>query len=202
METRQHGFTLWELLVTIAVAGILLGIAVPSFSNFQRSNAMAAAANDLVTGTLLARSEAVKRQAPVVLCITADPFADRPACGADQRGAFIVFVDDNGDDETQPTDDNGVLDDGEEVLLRSAAPGGRIRLFMESPAVTYGRNGFPRGAATRFLFCDDRGIGSEIGGRSAARVMMVDPTGRGTIRADVATVEATLAAIPGAECGS
>ena len=195
MGTRQHGFTLWEVMMTVVVAGIVLGLAVPSFQEFQRSNTMAAAANNLVTGTLLARSEAVKRQAAVTLCITADPTADVPVCASDDGGAFVVFVDETGNG-------NGVVDGDDTVVLRSLAPAGRVRLSMDDPVVTYGPNGFPRsGATTRFLLCDDRGLRTEVGGQSAARVLVIDPTGRGTIRSDAATVEAAAAALD-EECGA
>lgn len=170
--------------MTVVVAGIVLGLAVPSFSSFQRSNAMAAAVNDLVTGTLLARSEAVKRQLPVTLCVTADPSAESPVCGADPAGAFVVFADEDGDAE---------LDSNDVVLLRSSAPGGRLRVWMDDPVVTYGSSGFLRSsAAAHFLFCDGRGTRPEAGGRSAARVVLIDPAGRGTIRSDQVFVEAAV----------
>lgn len=194
MGTREHGFTLWEVMMAVVVAGIVLGLAVPSFQEFQRSNAMAAAANDLVSGTLLARSEAVKRQVPVTLCITADPSAEVPVCAADPGGGFVVFVDEAGGG-------NAAVDGTDTVLLRSAAPGGRITVSMDHHVVTYGPNGFPRPAfATRFLFCDDRGPRTKVGGRAAARVMLIDPTGRGTIRSDAETVQAVIAGLD-AECG-
>lgn len=194
MRTVQHGFTLWEVMMAVVVAGIVLGLAVPSFQEFQRSNAMAAAANDLVTGTLLARSEAVKRQVPVTLCITADPSAEVPLCEADSGGGFVVFVDEEGGG-------NAAVDDADTVLLRSTAPGGRITLSMDHHVVTYGPNGFPRpSSATRFLFCDDRGTRTEAGGRAAARVMLLDPTGRGTIRSDIETVQSVVKALD-ADCG-
>jgi type IV fimbrial biogenesis protein FimT len=85
MNTRQQrGFTLWELLMTLLVAGILLGIGVPNVMEFQRNGAMSSAANDLVTGVLLARTEAVKRQVPVTLCLSADPDAVTPTCSAER----------------------------------------------------------------------------------------------------------------------
>src|SRR5262245_38482984 len=103
-DRRQRGYTLWELLVTLAVAGVLLGIGIPNFMEFQRNGAMTAAANDLVTGALLARSEALKLQsgAPVVLCLSANPLDDVPTCDIDDvldetnRG-FIVYVDADGE---------------------------------------------------------------------------------------------------------
>jgi len=180
-------------MVTVAVAGIVLGLAVPGFQEFHRTNAMAAAANDLVTGTLLARSEAVKRQTAVTLCITADPTAETPVCASDDGGAFVVFVDEAGDG-------NGIVDGSDTVLLRSSTAGGRLRVSMDNHLVTYGANGFPRDPSTvRFLFCDDRGLRTAAGGLPAARVMLLDPTGRGTIRSDAATVESAAAALD-AEC--
>lgn len=195
MKTRQQGFTLWELMVVLAVAGIILSLAVPSFREFHRSSTMTAAANGLVSGLLIARSEAVKRQLPVTFCITADPAAEVPACVADSGGAFVVFVDEAGNG-------NAVIDGDDIVLMRSSAPGGRVTLFMQSHTVTYGANGFPRGAATRFLFCDDRGTALAAGGQSAARVLLIDPTGRGTIRSDPALVAETATLIAGGECGA
>ncbi len=93
---RQSGFTLWELLITMLVAGLLLAIGVPSFRDAQRNSAITAAANDLITGLLAARAEAVKRQVPVTLCASPDPSAANPVCaqdGAGANGGFIVWVD-------------------------------------------------------------------------------------------------------------
>jgi len=192
---RPRGFTIWELMMAITVAGIVLGLAVPSFMEFQRTNAMAAATNDLVTATLLARSEAVKRQAPVTLCTSPDPAAEKPACGAAPSGGFIVFVDDDAD---------AAVDSDEDVLLRRPAPGGTIRVWSDAAHLIYARNGSPRDAAggaasaTRFLLCDDRGNRPASGG-SAARVVVIDGAGRGTMRQAIDIV-ATAAAALGADC--
>lgn len=59
------GFTLIELMVTIAVAAILLAVAVPSFRHLIISNRLTTAANDVVTALTVARSEAIKRNADV-----------------------------------------------------------------------------------------------------------------------------------------
>ncbi len=180
--------------MTLVVAGIILGLAAPSFREFQRSNAMTSAANDLVTAALLARSEAVKRQLPVTLCITEDPAAAAPVCTSSRAGAFVVFVDASGDG-------NAVVAAEDVVLLRGLAPGGPLRLFMNHPAVTYGPSGFLRNAAAaRFLFCDDRSVAAASRGQSPARVLLLDPTGRSSIRSDVATVQTTLALLEDAEC--
>ena len=59
--------TLLELMVTLTVATVLLSVAVPSFRQFVASQRMRTASYELVSHLLLARSEAVKRSAPVEL---------------------------------------------------------------------------------------------------------------------------------------
>jgi prepilin-type N-terminal cleavage/methylation domain-containing protein len=82
MNTKtQNGFTLLEFLVAVAVAGIVLGFGVPSFMEFQRNNALINAANEMVSGLYLARTEAVKRQVPVTLCGSLDSLVAVSACG-------------------------------------------------------------------------------------------------------------------------
>lgn len=67
-DARQKGFTLLELLFTIAVAAIILSVGVPGFMNFINNNRAVTDTNDLVTAMNLGRSEATRRGAPVVLC--------------------------------------------------------------------------------------------------------------------------------------
>jgi len=64
---RKGGFTLLELMVVMAVLGVLLTTAVPSFKESMDRNAVTAAANNLLSSILLARSEAVKRETTVTV---------------------------------------------------------------------------------------------------------------------------------------
>lgn len=56
-----RGFTLFELLITIAIVAILAGIALPNFSELMRRMTVSETTNELVGALNLARSEAVKR---------------------------------------------------------------------------------------------------------------------------------------------
>src|SRR4051812_11142647 len=97
---HESGFTLWELLITLLVAGILIGIGVPNVMEFQRNGAMTAAANQLLTGAIMARTEAVKRQSPVGMCLSANPTAAIPTCAPNAVAdattlGFVVWVDED-----------------------------------------------------------------------------------------------------------
>jgi len=69
---RLRGFTLIELMVTIVLMAILLALAVPSFDGVRLSNRLTSYANALVASSQLARSEAIKRNAPVTVCASAN----------------------------------------------------------------------------------------------------------------------------------
>lgn len=66
--TRPRGFTLVELMVTIAVAAILITIAVPGFQALVQNNRATTLANQLTTAINLARSEAIRRGEIVSVC--------------------------------------------------------------------------------------------------------------------------------------
>ncbi|MEJ2362759.1 MAG: prepilin-type N-terminal cleavage/methylation domain-containing protein, partial [Gammaproteobacteria bacterium] len=56
----SKGFTLIELMVTIAVIAIMAGLAVPRLNNFMRSNRLTSQINSFISALQVARSEAVK----------------------------------------------------------------------------------------------------------------------------------------------
>lgn len=68
----RGGFTLVELMVVITVLAILLVIAVPSFDGIRLSSRLSAYATELMAGSQLARTEAIKRNAPVTMCVSSN----------------------------------------------------------------------------------------------------------------------------------
>lgn len=62
-----YGFTLIEMLVTLTVLGVLMGVAVPSFRTFVAGQKVKTASHDLMTALVIARSEAIKRNANVTV---------------------------------------------------------------------------------------------------------------------------------------
>lgn len=68
----DSGFTLIELLVTLTVAVILATVAVPNFQSLLNSSRLASDYNEVLSGINYARSEAIKRRAPVQFEATSD----------------------------------------------------------------------------------------------------------------------------------
>src|ERR1044072_8809018 len=65
---RTAGFTMIELMITVAVASVLMAVAVPSFNQMIASGRLTSQSNDMLVAINLARSEAIKRNANVTLC--------------------------------------------------------------------------------------------------------------------------------------
>jgi type IV fimbrial biogenesis protein FimT len=89
MSRTQRGFTMIELMVTVAILAVITAIAVPSLRGFiQRSNA-ASAANTMLTSFALARSEAIRGNARVTVC----PSRNGDNCDGAWADGWIVFLD-------------------------------------------------------------------------------------------------------------
>lgn len=67
MQRKVTGFTLIELMITIAIASIFALIAIPSMSQMAKSNAVSSYTNSIFNSILLAKSEASKRSDTITL---------------------------------------------------------------------------------------------------------------------------------------
>ena len=107
-----RGFSLLELLVTIAVAAILLAVAIPSYRSVVQRNAMAATVNDLVGDLNYARSQAVTRGRRVYVCKS----SGNASCASDGDWSqgWIVYA---------PEPDDDTPERGNILRVRSALEG-------------------------------------------------------------------------------
>lgn len=83
---RNTGFTLLELVITVAVLAIALAVAVPSFQGITNRNRLTSVANELVAAVQLARMEALRRNERVVVC----PTTDGSACSGGNWMRIVV----------------------------------------------------------------------------------------------------------------
>lgn len=182
MATRipphDFGFTIVELIVAMAVAAILLGLAVPSFQETIRNNRMAANVNEFVGALNLARSEAIKRGMPVTVCKDGGGGAAcNPPPAAQWEQGWIVFSDRTG---------NGAVDAADSDTVLRVYPALRINYTFRgnNPVinrVTYNTRGFA--VAGTLVMCDDRGFGAN------ARAIVIARTGRAqSIQAPASTL--------------
>lgn len=142
----SKGFTLIELMVTLAVLAILLTVAVPGLAMFVQNNRLAAQANDLVTALAYARSEAVSRAVRVAVCGRQD---DLNCTGSGiWDGGFLVFVD---------ADGNGAPDGAGDILRVRAPMEGANTLRSNRAVVTFQPSGFSTGSNATVNLCDTRG---------------------------------------------
>lgn len=87
----SKGFTLIELMVTIAVLAIVVTVAAPSFSGLLADNRASALANELQGALQLARSEAIKRRETVTVC-RSNADQDECADGTNWAGGWLVAL--------------------------------------------------------------------------------------------------------------
>ena len=111
---HQLGFTLIELMISVSVAGILAGVAVPSLGGMVEQTRTSAAISSLTTHMALARVAAISRNRRAVLC----PSNDGAQCRSDTdwSGGWMLFLDDDG---------NRKPDVNEDVLRVDLAPTSR-----------------------------------------------------------------------------
>jgi type IV fimbrial biogenesis protein FimT len=140
-----RGFTMIEGLVVLAVAAVLLGVAAPDFSRTLSERALAVQASQFMSALRFARSEAVKRGQPVVVCASdaaAPGVRCQPEGRADWRAGWIVFVDPAGDEGPEPA-----------RLLRVQQPFARTGGIEGTRSeMTFTAAGFSVNAASHFRF--------------------------------------------------
>ena len=158
---RTRGITLLELLFAMALLALVLGFGAPGFHEIALNARRAEQVNALLRGLHLARSTAILRAQPVVLCKSG---ATRQ-CVSDTRTwseGWLIFA--NRDRDSPPR-----VDPDEDVLAMQP-PTEHVTLRANRHAVTYWPVALA-GTTVTFVFCDERGA-------SAARAIIVSQTGR------------------------
>ena len=160
MLARDYGFSLLELLMTIAVTTLILTLGLPSLRTLTARNAQRVELDALFHAVHLARKASIMRRVPVSLCPSVDGATCSP--GRDWSGGFLVF-------ENSDRDEPPELDAGEILLHRHVASG--------SVTITANRRGFTL-RATFLRATNGSLVVCDHAGRVAPRALVVSYTGR------------------------
>jgi type IV fimbrial biogenesis protein FimT len=189
-QPKTHGgFTLIELIITLAVAALLFGLAIPPMSSFIKNNRLSTQTNQMVAHINMARGEAIKRGRVVILCRSNNPTAAAPVCQGDPgpdvannwSKGWLIYA-------TTATSGQRAYQAGDSLLAVGAGIPSGVTITSNSDGniyLAFNPNGsLVSGNTQRYAICDDR---NEAGGR----VIELSPTGRPNILHTTASGTAT-----------
>lgn len=143
----SRGFTWVELLVTLAILGVLSALGAPGLRALLEQRAVSTQAGALADALRLTRAEAVKRRQRVTICNTPNPDAATPVCASASTNwstGWLIFADANG---------NKVREAHEALLhlQQALTPTVGLTLQHNKPAITFGGVGLAVANNASFL---------------------------------------------------
>jgi len=143
MRQRTQGVTLYELLLTLALVGIVAATGLPAFERTLARNRQAIEINALFHALHLARKESIMRRKVVSLCPSLD--GEQCTAGTDWSSGWIMF--ENSDRDSPPRVDAG------EFVLQAHRVAGQVQIDANRKGFTL-RATFLRATNGTFVVCD------------------------------------------------
>ena len=162
---KENGFTLIEMMIAIALTGILLSMAIPALDMFTKNAKQTGAINDFVSSMHIARSTAITTNFRVTVCASAGG-ANCEAVSWDQ--GWIVFGDRNSDQTVNGAEVIVAASDGIDGLAIQSGEFGQFLMYRPNGRVM---NASINNNSGQFTVCDNRGA-------DHAKVLIIDLSGR------------------------
>ena len=194
-KRAQNGFTLYELMITLLIVGVVLTLGMPNLTAFTQNSRITTTANNLHAAFQVARSEAARSKATITICASDNSMDATADCQGNWEDGFIIFLDLNGDIARAGAD---------ESVLRAhpaVAKGVNLVIANNSTYFSFASTGLGRGnvggqpAVSQIIVCDERGLVETSKDFSAGRLFVATPLGRATVLRDYTMVNSALALI-------
>ena len=159
-------------MVTVAIVGILISIAVPSFREIMAQNVINSATSTLASDINFARSEALKRGVTVMLCPSTDPY-DSCSDTGEWQGGWIICLDRNNNQSC-----SNVVANGEDLVRVQQNLPANLQIntanLVEVKTISFDRTG-----ATANIGLDITATNLNTDGQTAtSRAICISVTGR------------------------
>lgn len=151
MKFNTDGLTLLELLLVLAMVTVLTSLAAPSFRSLWVQRSVSLAAEALLGDLRYARSEALKRARPVLVCQS----SNGASCTRDSAAwaaGWLVFVDSNGNAQVDLASDDGPTEDLSRVQSALPALASIASNVSAGHSVTFQATGSAKSAAQTIVF--------------------------------------------------
>ncbi len=162
MMKRTQAFSLIELIIVLAIAGVLSAYGLPSFNKLAQDKKIQAAKDSLFIDLQYARSKAISVQSNIIVC----PSLSHLNCDASSNWhhGWIVFLDKNADKIYNASDEMLRVGDALPKNLQATSS-------VHRKKVRFNAMGFAPGTNLSINFCDHRG-------NAFAQAIIVSNSGR------------------------
>jgi len=158
LTKHNKGYTLLEIMIAIAIAGILMAVAIPSLTSFIKNNRILAETNGLMIAIKTARTEAMTRRTNITVCRSSDNV------NCDGTGDnFIAFSDANV---------ANIVDGADDIVYSTTIDANNLTLsYSGGASIRFDSRGRAIGSSGTITVCDDRGDNYKRG-------ITIEPIGR------------------------